>query len=379
VNALLVGRRGIPRVVILQKYLAPYRVPLFSAMANTGEIELVVVCFGKPERRRQYVPETPNDFQVVQPRGWSIPTGYESNVEIPLGLRTELRRLSADVIVCAPDWGGMTAFSQAARRVIWSEATTTTEEAVSAAKRAFRRHVYSCADAFAVPGRLARSYIEAMGGRAPFVEVRNSIDERTFRISDDRFARKFAAPERRTITFSGSLVDRKGVVLLLEAFAAARSRHPDAGARAVLQIIGAGPIDLSNRPRANVEFSGHLDGVPYREAMQRSHVFVMPSVSDCNPLVLIEALYCGCALIVSDGVGSYPEVVRDNGRLVARGNLEQLTDALSWAITAPDAALRAFAERSRVIGPQFDTSRAATQFLRAVTAGASNEIGEASR
>jgi glycosyltransferase involved in cell wall biosynthesis len=316
---------------------------------------------------------------VVQPRGWSIPTGYESNVELPLGLRSALRNLSADVIVCAPDWGGMAAFTQAAKRVIWSEATTTTEEAVSATKRAFRRRVYGCADAFVVPGRLARSYIEAMGGNAPFVEVRNSIDERTFRVADDRFAGKFAGRQRRTITFSGSLVDRKGVVLLLDAFAAARSRHPEAGARAVLQIIGAGPLDLSNRPRANVEFSGHLDGATYREAMQRSHVFVMPSVSDCNPLVLIEALYCGCALIVSDGVGSHPEVVRDNGRLVARGNLEQLTDALSWAITAPDASLRDFAARSLAIATQFDTACAATQFLRAVTTVVANDIEEVSR
>jgi glycosyltransferase involved in cell wall biosynthesis len=340
---------------------------MFRAMAGSGAICLSLVCFGAPERRRRYVPVVPNEFEVVQPRGLVIPTGYESNTEIPIGLRTAIRRLNPDVIVCAPDWGGVAALADCAKLIVWSEATAVTEEAVSGAKRTFRRHLYGRAAAFAVPGRLAKTYIESMGGTAPFVEVRNSVDESAFRIDDCAFERKFAAPERRVITFSGSLVDRKGVVLLLDAFAAARARHPQAGERAVLQIIGAGPLDLSNRSRTNVEFSGHLDGDDYCEAMRRSHVFVLPSISDCNPLVLIEALNCGCALIVSDGVGSHPEVLRDNGRLVARGNLAQLADALSWAIAAPDEELRVNGERSRAVAPEFDSAIAAQQFLQAVS------------
>jgi len=96
------------------------------------------------------------------------------------------------------------------------------------------------------------------------------------------------------------------------------------------------------------------------------HVFVLPSRSDCNPLVVVEALNCGAALILSDGVGSHPEALRANGRMVARGDIGQLTDALAWAMTGPDPELLAMARRSRTIAADFDTARTVDGFLSAI-------------
>ena len=41
--------------------------------------------------------------------------------------------------------------------------------------------------------------------------------------------------------------------------------------------------------------------------------FVLPSLSDPNPLTCIEALWCGLPLLVSKHVGNYPEVI-ENGQ-----------------------------------------------------------------
>ena len=41
---------GQKRALLLQKYVAPYRQPLFRAMAQSGRIDLTVLCYGAPER-----------------------------------------------------------------------------------------------------------------------------------------------------------------------------------------------------------------------------------------------------------------------------------------------------------------------------------------
>jgi glycosyltransferase involved in cell wall biosynthesis len=359
-----------PRVTLLQKYVAPYREPLFRAMAQSGRIDLTVMCFGAPERRRRFEHSDAAGFRQVRAAALSIRAGYERNVEIPLGLPAALARQAPAVVVCAPDWGGLAALRYCrrtgARLVVWSEATATTEAGASSAKGALRRRIYGHANGFVVPGRLARAYLESMGGRGPFFEARNSIDESNFRQRDSQILAKFSSVLPRVITFSGSLVERKGIDVLLDAFALACERHPSAAAATVLRVIGAGPRNAVRTPLANVEFTGHLGGDAYREKMHQSHVFVLPSRSDCNPLVVVESLNCGAALILSDGVGNHPEALRGNGRLVPRGDVLALADALGWAMTCSGDVLREMSQRSRAIAGEFDTARAADRFVEAV-------------
>jgi glycosyltransferase involved in cell wall biosynthesis len=272
--------------------------------------------------------------------------------------------------VCAPDWGGIAASGarNPARLLIWSEATAVTEAGIAAPKRALRRRLYRRASGFLVPGRLARDYLESMGCVGPFVAMPNTIDEPRFWLNDAGIAAKFAVKMPRLITFSGSLIERKGVDVLLLAFAAACAREPAAAATTRLRIIGAGPLQQPHQAMPNVEFTGHLDGDAYRCAMQQSQVFVLPSRSDCNPLVVVEALNCGTALILSDGVGSHPEALQTNGALVPRGDVRALTDALAWMMTCPTGELHAMAQRSRGIAAAFGTATAREQFVAGVVA-----------
>jgi len=272
--------------------------------------------------------------------------------------------------VCAPDWGGAAALRYRSRRpakiVIWSESTHVTEARVSRLKQTFRRSIYERADGFVVPGALARDYVVSLGATADVREVRNSIDEASMRNSVEAVAGKFAMPARRIIAFSGSLIERKGVSLLLAAYAAARARRPDHARRTTLRIVGDGPLRAACTGQPGVECTGHLDGDAYRAALGDAHVFVLASLADCNPLVVIEALNVGAALVVSDGVGNHPEALRGNGRLVARGDVGALADAMVWAMTADDAELSRCALRSRALAADFDHATAAREFVRAL-------------
>jgi len=364
-----VGRR--PRVVVLQKYVAPYRVSLFEAIAAIGSIDLTVLCYGVPERRRgNAVAE--GTFATEHARGISLPMGYEANVDLPFGLPRALARLAPDVVVCAPDWGGLAALryarSNGARLVVWSEATAITEANASRAKAALRRFLYRRAAAFLVPGALAKNYIESLDGRAGFVEMKNTVDPAAFRVARAVFDAKYSEEAPRTFTFSGSLVERKGVRLLLDAFVRAKACAESAGENAVLRLAGRGPLARELVARSDVSLLGFLTGERYRECIRGTHVLVLPSLWDCNPLVVVEALQAGASLIVSDGVGSFPETVRGNGTVVARGDIDALTDAVVATMRAPIETLAAQGRRSLEIAREFEPACAARAFVDAVRA-----------
>lgn len=356
-----------PRVVVLQKYLAPYRADLFDAMA-AADIDLVALCYGAPERRRRYDAPVRRGFRVESALVLSLQTSYERNLEFPVGLPAALDRLAPAAVVCAPDWGGLVAARHCARTgaalVVWTEATAVTEAGVGATKRAIRARLYRRADRVVVAGEAARDYVWSLAPGVEVEEVRNCLDVSSLASSRDEIDAKFADGRARVVTFSGSLIERKGVDLLLDAHARARRRVPDAFARARLQLLGAGPLEAACVNAEGVDHRGHLSGRAYVEALRASHVFVLPSRADCNPLVVVEALATGTALVLSDGVGNFPEAVRGNGRVVARGDAAALEDALVWAFTASSSALRACALASLDLAPTFGLDCNAAAFAR---------------
>jgi hypothetical protein len=153
----------VTRVVILQKYLAPYRVPIFNALARNAGIDLTLLYYGRPEARRKWGDFPDREFTEVQSRCISIKAGYEANLELPFSIFHDLGRLRPDVIICAPDSGGIAASLYAkrsgARFCIWSEATPVTERKTSYLKNNLRKTLYQGAANFIVPGILAERYL----------------------------------------------------------------------------------------------------------------------------------------------------------------------------------------------------------------------------
>ena len=133
------------------------------------------------------------------------------------------------MIICAPDIGGIAASLYAkisrARLCIWSEATPMTERKISYLKSKLRETLYRNALNFLVPGSLAESYLRQYRPEANIYWAPNAIDEERFCINRDELSQKFRA-ERLVITFSGSLVERKGIRLLLEVFRQLQKETP---------------------------------------------------------------------------------------------------------------------------------------------------------
>lgn len=119
-----------------------------------------------------------------------------------------------------------------------------------------------------------------------------------------------AAPRPAELVYAGKIADKKGVESLLAAI-----DRVDAGPAGLrLRLAGGvGAADEYERIRARaracrhpVEFLGKLPQGELARAYRRADVFVLPSFFEGLPLVVVEALACGCTVVVTDLPGIRP-------------------------------------------------------------------------
>ena len=359
-------------VVLLQKYLSPYRVPLFNAIAATPGIDLTVLYYGAPEERRRWTVFPGKAFAEAKASCLTFRGGYERNIDIPWSLPRELHRLRPEAVVCAPDAGGIAAWfhvrSRRGRLVVWSEAIPSTETGASHPKRRLRSTIYGAASAFAVPGELSERYIREFRPDARFFRTPNTTDEKLFAATPAEVERKFSADGPLLVTFSGSLIERKGTHILVPAFRRLLDEEPSLRGRVQLRLLGTGPLDLTGAAGGGVDLLGFREGEAYSRTFRESHLFVLPSLRDNNPLTVVEALFAGNALLLSEGCGNHPEAVRGNGTVVPAGSAERLFGAMRDLLLRPRAELAAMAQASLLIASEFSVERSAGGFRAALDA-----------
>lgn len=134
--------------------------------------------------------------------------------------------------------------------------------------------------------------------------------------------------------FVGRLVESKGVLELLEAFAAVAELLPDA----TLTFAGKGPLSgrLAQRADAHgltsgvgprVELLGEVSHERALELMSAADALVLPSHGEGSPLVVTEALALGTP-VIGTPVGAVPQLVSQAGIIVPLGDPAALADAL---------------------------------------------------
>lgn len=106
--------------------------------------------------------------------------------------------------------------------------------------------------------------------------------------------------------YVGRLIDLKNVRMLVETFN--RNGKP-------LTISGQGILEeeLKAKANSNITFTGFIDNEKLGEVYQSHDVFILPSTYEPWGLVVEEALYWGLPVIVSNKIGSYPDMVTPYG------------------------------------------------------------------
>ncbi|HEY2593406.1 MAG TPA: glycosyltransferase family 4 protein [Chloroflexota bacterium] len=184
--------------------------------------------------------------------------------------------------------------------------------------------------------------------------IRSGVDTEQFRpasASDrgDARLRLDIAPDAPLVLFVGNLEPRKQVDVLLRAVARLREPLPGVSLLIVGSGESAGPLDQSAylarltqdlRLDAAVRFVGRVTNDQLRDAYAAADVFALPSSSEAQGIVALEAMACGL-LVVASRVGGLLGTIDDeqSGFLVPAGDVAALATRLAEVLGQP--ALRA--------------------------------------
>jgi glycosyltransferase involved in cell wall biosynthesis len=375
------------RVAIISPEPTPYRAPLFDRISAREDIELSVVYASRSLAGRGWDGRLDHPAHFL--RGTLIPgAGRLVRHDYPLtpGVIPLLRRIGPEVVVVS---GWSTFAAQAA--LVWCRLhgipyVLLVESHDRGPRAGWRRAVKDAvvprivrgaAGVLAV-GSLSRESMIARGAPPETVGIfANTIDVAGFqrRAADlgesraDLRARLGLEPDDVAVLTVARLVPEKGLNILVRAAAAA-------GPGVKLVVAGEGPErrsleDLSRTLSARVVFVGELPWERIVEAYVASDVFALLSSRETWGVVVNEAAATGLPLVLADGVGAAPDLLRDgeNGYLVPAGDAAAAARAL--AALAGDALLRRrFGEFSRRIVSTWGYEASIEAFVEIVHAAA---------
>lgn len=323
------------KAVIIQNFLSPYRIPLFAAIAASGSIELTVALMApdKPDYPSWSYDFDSLPFRTVIVPGKRFVLSSQYQVCINPALIKFLRKEKPDIVFCS-GFTAATFFACLYRIftgtpiVIWSEGTRVTETARTYAgvRKTIRKVFSALASGFIAAGQQSREYILSLLSKKnakPIVTSYNCVDSEGLLSACLRFKEERVSWQRmrsvypgKNILFSGRLEEIKGIHPMLAVYKQVLEKAPE---EVGLILLGLGRLrEFIQKEKDKHAFRHlHLEGFvgieDYPKYFSFSDLFLLLSLSDCNPLVVFDALSCGLPIVCSDRVGNAVDFV-ENGR-----------------------------------------------------------------
>ncbi len=208
--------------------------------------------------------------------------------------------------------------------------------------------------------RLAQPYAQG----APGVVVANGVELGDYAELPPVGRFRAAHPgigARRIVLFLGRLNYKKGLNLLVPAFAEVLKQHHD------LHLVIAGPDDGMEKPArelvvrtgisAHVSFVGLLQGEDKLAAFRDAYVFALPSYSENFAIAAAEAMACGVPVLLSDKVNIWRDVEQWGAGLTASTEVASVAEILRVFVANP-AATAAMGEKGRgLVAAKFSWER----------------------
>ena len=266
---------------------------------------------------------------------------------------TDLLKYQADIIIVAGSWTYptflMVAFSRRIKasslRFVWTESHNKTGinnySKTSTLVQWVKRKALEQFDGFCVPGSYA---LETLNDIISLEDKRiillpNLVDSDYYCKANDIRNQKETLRESHNIgkdqyvfISPARFVDLKGIVPFLENVKHIRSIN-----KITFVFIGGGPQkdiikDTAEKNRLDVRLYDYQTQEQVREWLALADAFLLPSLSDANPLSSIEAAWAGLPLCLSCYVGNGPELVEEgrNGIIFDTLNEKSVCNKISF-------------------------------------------------
>ncbi len=335
------------RVVLLTEIIAPYRIPVFNALANRDGIDLHVIFLAEsdPSLRDWIVYKDEIRFSYEVLPSWRQRFG-KYNVLLNSNVSAALEKFSPDVIVC----GGYNYVASwqsavwAKRRhvpfLLWAESTVRDQRSGGVLLESMKSAFMKYCDGFIVAGASSFEYLRSFGlPEANIYTAPNAVDTDLFAQiaaatrGNSAFHRQDLGLPPRFVLFVGRLIPDKGVFDLLRSYG-----DLDPGVREELSLVfvGDGMARRELEKQAANIYPGRVDvaGFLQRQSLARCYaladMFILPTHTDPWGLVVNEAMACGLPIICANVAGCVPDLVKNgwNGITFPAEDTAALTDAM---------------------------------------------------
>jgi glycosyltransferase involved in cell wall biosynthesis len=316
-----VGYRTQKKVVIITNAPAPYRVDFFKYIQEREKEFTFTVIYASQNSdigRHWVIPEADlMKHHFLERKVFTIKRKYDDKrIVITYGVRRLLNELNPDIVICmeynltiiqAVQW----CLRHKIPYISWSDGTARSERGINRLQKQFRKYVIGHAAGLISSSTETRKHQMSYG--APKQKCHLSL----LTVNTEKY--RYRKPETDMdepasdgkLLYVGSLIGRKGVDLLLQAFA--KTTQPVS-----LVIVGEGSEERELRKLAadlgiadRIQWKGYLEGRELEQCYRECDAFVLPTREDCYGLVLLEALCSSLPVIASKYADGAKDLIED--------------------------------------------------------------------
>lgn len=292
------------KIVLITNIPSPYRVDLFYYMQNNiKEHDFYVIYTSENEDNRQWTVNRDKikNSLILKSKIIKIKNKSDNHyIHLPSGIKRPLNHIMPDVVIA---WEYNLAAIQALgwckrknkKFIHLTDGTLYSERNINRIQRFTRKIITKRANAFIASSTKAKEKLSTWG-----------VPERKIFISllteDISLYKKIVrAPIQGRILYVGSMIERKGLDLLIGALSNVKCDYS-------LHIVGNGtPHEKAQLQKLaeekgvarQITWCGFKEGQDLYKEYSEAFVFVLPTREDCFGLVLLEALCAGLPIISS--------------------------------------------------------------------------------
>ena len=290
------------RVAIITNIPAPYRVDFFDYLKkHYADYQFTIIYSSKNEDNRKWdiEQEKMENSVFLESKTIKIKKRYDNYyLHIPVGVSIVLDKIKPDVVVGSEYNPTIIQALYYCKRkkipfVSWTDGTLFSERNRNVVQKFLRRLVVAKAD----------SYI-ASSTKSKEAQVHYGADAQKCHISYlavdvEKYIQEPQGQGTGKIVCVGSLIERKGIDLLLNALARVKCEYS-------LYLAGEGEEKEQLQKQAKdlqifdkVHFLGQLNREELLKHYANSDLFVLPTREDCFALVILEAMCAGLPIVCS--------------------------------------------------------------------------------
>ncbi len=187
--------------------------------------------------------------------------------------------------------------------------------------RAITRYTANHADHVIAPTPSVKSYLRSIGVKQSVSVIPTGIDTSKYKKHRLLYIQhKYSLPlDSEILLYVGRLAEEKNINFLLQSFRRVADKNP----RAHLVMAGSGPDQpkveqfiVQHRLKKRVSLLGFLDHAEIRRLFGSADLFLFPSITDTQGIVILEAMASGAVPVAIDMLGPGDLIIdRVSGRL----------------------------------------------------------------